>query len=43
MDSFDIPNWYISNYLFINYLKKVFKVNIYTFDLNKKSKKKRIN
>jgi len=42
MDSFDIPNWYISNYLFINYLKKVYKVNIYTFDLNKKSKKKEL-
>ena len=42
MDSFDIPNWYISNYLFINYLKKVFKVNIYTFDLKQKIKKKEL-
>ena len=42
MDPFDIPNWYISNYLFINYLKKSFKVNIFTFDLKKKSKEKEL-
>ena len=42
MDPFDNPNWYISNYLFINYLKKSFRVNIFTFDLKKKSKEKEL-
>jgi len=40
LDSFDHPNWYISNYLFINHFKKNFKVNLYTFGLNKNSKEK---
>ena len=42
LDSFDDPNWYISNYLFIDYLKQTKSVDIYTFGLKKNSFEKEI-